>query len=46
MQVGAGRIGYAHAVTYPPDIKHAEIFIEAEKKARHEGRGLWSEKLD
>jgi endonuclease YncB( thermonuclease family) len=41
--VGAGRIGYAHAVTYPPDVKHADRFIEAEKKARYEGRGLCNE---
>jgi len=34
--------GYAHAVTYPPDVKYAELFRELERKARQEGRGLWS----
>jgi micrococcal nuclease len=33
--------GWAHAVTYPPDVKYADVFIEAEREARDAGRGLW-----
>lgn len=36
------REGYAKAVTYPPDVKYADLFRSAEKEARQEGRGLWS----
>lgn len=34
--------GYAHAYTYPPDIKYNEIFKELEAKAREKRIGLWS----
>ncbi|OGK34703.1 hypothetical protein A3A93_00285 [Candidatus Roizmanbacteria bacterium RIFCSPLOWO2_01_FULL_38_12] len=33
--------GYAHLLTYPPDVKYNEIFKAAEKIARDENRGLW-----
>jgi len=33
--------GYAHAVTYPPDVKYADLFRRLERQAREEGRGLW-----
>ncbi len=33
--------GYAHARTYPPDVRHSELFREAEYEAREAGRGLW-----
>ena len=33
--------GYAHLLTYPPDVKYDEIFKAAEKIARDENRGLW-----
>lgn len=36
------RQGYAHASTYPPDVKMAEQFRAAEKEARENNRGLWS----
>lgn len=34
--------GYALAVTYPPDIKYQQLFLQAERQAREEGKGLWS----
>ena len=34
--------GYAHAYTYPPDIKYNEIFKELETKAREKHIGLWN----
>lgn len=36
------RQGFAHAATYPPDVKYAEKFKEAETEARENNRGLWS----
>ncbi len=33
--------GYARVATFPPDVKYADLFLEAERKAREEGRGLW-----
>ena len=35
------REGFAHAVTFPPDVKYQELFLEAERKAREEGKGFW-----
>lgn len=35
--------GYAQSSSYPPDIKYQESFLEAQKKAREEGKGLWGE---
>lgn len=37
------RQGFAKALTYPPDIKHNERFLAAEKEARENLRGLWEE---
>lgn len=37
------RDGYAFVATYPPDISKQDIFRAAEKFAREEKRGLWSE---
>jgi micrococcal nuclease len=34
--------GYAMVVSYPPDVKHQELFLELQRQARAEGRGLWS----
>lgn len=39
------RQGFAHAATYPPDVKYANKFKEAEVEARENNRGLWSECL-
>lgn len=33
--------GWATAVAYPPDIKHADRFQAAETSAQEAGRGLW-----
>lgn len=37
------RQGFAKILTYPPDIKHNARFLEAEKEARDNLRGLWGE---
>lgn len=34
--------GYAQVATYPPDVKYADRFLELQREARAEGRGLWS----
>lgn len=34
--------GYAHAVSYPPDIKYQDKLRQAEQQARTNNRGLWS----
>lgn len=36
------RQGYAYSSTYPPDVKYSEQFIQAQKEARENNRGLWS----
>lgn len=36
------RQGYAHASSYPPDIKYQDQFLEAQQNAQAAGRGLWS----
>jgi len=36
------RESYAHAATFPPDVKYQKLFLEAEKDARLNNRGLWS----
>lgn len=33
--------GYARVFTVPPNVKYAEHFLDLERKAREEGRGLW-----
>lgn len=35
------RLGYAHAVTLPPDLAHADEFLQLEQAARLEGQGMW-----
>lgn len=35
--------GYAVLLTVPPDIKHVDEFRSAQREARDEGRGFWSE---
>ncbi|MDP2873696.1 MAG: thermonuclease family protein [bacterium] len=37
------RTGYAHAVSYPPDVRYQKQFLEAERDARNNNRGLWSD---
>lgn len=35
------RNGYARAATFPPDVKYQSLFLEAEREARENKRGLW-----
>lgn len=37
------RLGYAQAMTVPPNVKHQRLFLELEREARAAGRGLWKE---
>ncbi len=34
--------GYAHAYTYPPNVRHSDLFVRLQADARKEGRGLWA----
>ncbi len=34
--------GYATAYTYPPNVRHSELFVQLERAAREVNRGLWS----
>jgi len=34
--------GYARVSTYPPDVKFADVFVEAERYARENNKGLWA----
>ena len=34
--------GYAAAYTYPPNIRHSELFVQLQRDAREHERGLWS----
>lgn len=36
------REGYATSYTYPPDVKHQERFVQAEREARENKKGLWA----
>jgi len=35
------REGYAVASTYPPDVKHQELFLSLQREAMDAGLGLW-----
>lgn len=35
--------GYAMAMTIPPNVRYADIFVRLERKARKNNRGLWNE---
>lgn len=35
------RQGFAHAATFPPDVKYQNKFLDAQKEARENKRGLW-----
>ncbi len=37
------RLGYAHAVTLPPDLVHADELLQLEQDARLEGAGIWDQ---
>lgn len=34
--------GYAHASSYPPDVKYQNQFTDAQRQAKEQNRGLWS----
>jgi micrococcal nuclease len=34
--------GYAAAYTYPPNVRWSELFVQLEREARENERGLWS----
>lgn len=34
--------GYATAYTYPPSVRHSDLFVQMEREARENERGLWS----
>jgi micrococcal nuclease len=34
--------GYAHAFTYPPNVRHSELIAELQARARSSDRGLWA----
>jgi len=40
------RQGYAYVYTYPPDVKYSKQFVQAQRKARENNRGLWAVCLD
>jgi len=33
--------GYASPMTYPPNVRHADLFLKLYRQAREERRGLW-----
>ncbi len=35
------KLGYAEAYKYPPDVKYANLFEEAENEAKTKGLGIW-----
>jgi micrococcal nuclease len=38
--------GYANIYTSPPNLKYADLFLEAEREAREARRGLWARSKD
>ncbi|MCD6094576.1 thermonuclease family protein [bacterium] len=36
------RQGYAYVYTYPPDVKYSKQFVQAQREARENNRGLWA----
>jgi micrococcal nuclease len=37
--------GYASLMTFPPNVKYADLFLKLFREAREEGRGLWKDAL-
>ena len=33
--------GFAQVMTVPPNVKHQDLFLKLQRKAREAGRGLW-----
>ena len=40
------RQGYAQVATYPPNVKHTDLFVKLQREAREAGRGLWGAEPD
>lgn len=38
------RQGFARVATFPPDVHYQEQFLEAQREAQEQGRGLWGKK--
>ncbi|MSP78616.1 MAG: micrococcal nuclease [Dehalococcoidia bacterium] len=38
--------GYAQAISYPPDVRHQDLFIKSQREAREARRGLWGLQMD
>ncbi len=38
------RQGYAHILTIPPNVKHADLFLKYQREAREAHRGLWGKR--
>lgn len=36
------RQGYAYVYTFPPDVKYSKQFVQAQREARENNRGLWT----
>jgi micrococcal nuclease len=36
------RLGYAQAISYPPDIKYQDELLNLQREAKADGRGLWN----
>ncbi len=37
------RLGYAYSYSYPPNLKYQAHFLQLEREAREQKRGLWTE---
>ncbi len=37
------RQGYAYVATFPPDVKYQSMFLDPQREARENSRGLWSQ---
>jgi micrococcal nuclease len=35
--------GFAQVSTFPPDVRYVDLYLEAQRRARDEGLGLWGE---
>lgn len=35
--------GYANAATFPPDVKFKDLFVQMQKQAQEQKKGLWNE---
>jgi micrococcal nuclease len=35
------RRGYASVATFPPNVRHVDLFVRLQREARAAGRGLW-----